>query len=61
MTQDAQFIVATHSPIVLATPGATIYSFDGGKLRRKAYDDLDHVRLTRDFLNDPERYLRRLG
>jgi predicted ATPase len=59
--QDAQFIVATHSPIVLATPGATILSFDGGKIRPSQYDELDHVRLTRDFLADPTRYLRRLG
>ncbi len=57
---DAQFIVATHSPIVLATPGASVLSFDGGKIRKAAYADLGHVNLTRDFLNDPDRYLRRL-
>jgi predicted ATPase len=57
---DAQFIVATHSPIVLAVPGATILSFDGGRIRKVAYPDVGHVALTRDFLNDPQRYLRRL-
>jgi predicted ATPase len=59
--QRAQFVIATHSPILLAYPGATIYSFDHPPVRRAAYGDLEHVRLTRDFLQDPERFLRRLG
>lgn len=58
--QGAQFVVATHSPIVLALPGARILSFDGGTIRPAEYQELDHVRITRDFLNDPDRYLRRL-
>ncbi len=57
---DAQFIIATHSPILLAYPGATIYSFDDGKIQSVAYDDLEHVRLTRSFLNNPEAFLRHL-
>ena len=56
----AQFIIATHSPILLALPGARIYSFDESPIREVAFEELDHVRLTRDFLNDPERYLRHL-
>src|SRR5438034_2210867 len=60
VTQDAQFIVATHSPILLAFPHARIYSFDHAPLRAVGYEELDHVALTRDFLNDPESYLRRL-
>jgi predicted ATPase len=55
-----QFIVATHSPIVLAVPAAKILSFDGGRIREVDYRDLEHVQLTRDFLNDPDRFLRRL-
>jgi predicted ATPase len=58
--QDAQFIIATHSPILLACPDATIYSFDHQPVERIGFDDSEHVRLTRDFLGDPERYLRRL-
>jgi predicted ATPase len=58
--QSAQFIIATHSPILLAFPGATILSFDERPVRAVAYGDLAHVNLTRDFLQDPERYLRRL-
>src|SRR5204862_6225877 len=57
---DAQFIIATHSPILLAFPGARIYSFDRLPIAPVAYADLDHVALTRAFLNDPETYLRRL-
>ena len=58
--ENAQFVIATHSPIVLALPGARIYSFDGGQIRPAEYQDLDHVNLTRDFLFDPSRFLRRL-
>jgi predicted ATPase len=58
--QDAQFIIATHSPIVLAHPGARIYSFDTTPVSSVAYEELDHVVLTRAFLNDPERFLRQL-
>jgi predicted ATPase len=57
---DAQFIIATHSPILLAFPDATIYTFDEQPPRRVDYEALDHVRLTRDFLNDPEAFLRHL-
>ena len=56
----AQFVIATHSPLLLAYPGAVIYSFDRSPVARVAYDDLDHVRLTRDFLQDPQRFLRQL-
>ncbi|MCC7131675.1 MAG: AAA family ATPase [Gemmatimonadales bacterium] len=58
--EGAQFVIATHSPIVLAVPGARLLSFDGGKVEETRYDALGHVQLTRDFLNDPERFLRRL-
>ncbi|CAA9313381.1 MAG: ABC transporter, ATP-binding protein [uncultured Gemmatimonadetes bacterium] len=56
----AQFIIATHSPILLAFPGAKILSFDGGPITEVAYADLEHVALTRAFLNAPELYLQRL-
>ena len=60
VAQDAQFIIATHSPILLALPGARILDFDAQPIRWTAYEDLEHVRLTREFLADPERFLRRL-
>jgi len=58
--QNAQFIIATHSPIVMAYPGANILSFDGGTLHAEAYETLEHVVLTRTFLNNPQAYLRHL-
>ncbi len=58
--QDAQFIVATHSPIVLAYPGARIYSFDSNPIAAIPYERLEHVSLTREFLASPERFLRHL-
>src|SRR5215216_2257872 len=58
--QQSQFIIATHSPILLAFPNATIYTFDERPLRRVPFDELEHVRLTRDFLNDPQAFLRHL-
>ena len=54
----AQFIIATHSPILLACPGAAIYELDQRGVTPCAYDDLDVVRLTRGFLADPDRYVR---
>jgi predicted ATPase len=54
----AQFIIATHSPVLLACPGARIYELGEDGFSECAYDDLDAVRLTRGFLGDPERYLR---
>lgn len=56
----AQFLVATHSPILLAFPGARILDFDRVPVEPVTYDSLEHVRLTRDFLDDPERFLRHL-
>jgi predicted ATPase len=58
--EGAQFIVATHSPLLLAYPGARIYSFDSTPIEPIAWDETDHVRLTRDFLANPERFLRAL-
>lgn len=60
VAEGAQFIIATHSPLLLAFPGARIHSFDESPIREIAWDQTDHVRLTRDFLADPERYLRQL-
>ncbi len=60
VAQDCQFVVATHSPILMALPGAEILLLEGDEVRPTAYDEVEHVRLTRDFLNAPERFLRHL-
>ena len=54
----AQFVIATHSPFLLAIPGARIYELDDRGISECAYDDLDAIRFTRGFLDAPERYLR---
>ncbi len=60
VAQSSQFIIATHSPIVLAYPGATLFSFDRTPPAPVAFEALDHVSLMRSFLNDPNAYLRHL-
>jgi predicted ATPase len=56
----AQLVIATHSPILLAFPGATIVSCDGGRLQPVEYETLEHVQVTRSFLNNPQSYLQHL-
>jgi len=56
----SQFIIATHSPIVLAYPQATIYSCDEHGLEQVAYQDAEPVRLMQSFLDSRERFLDRL-
>ena len=56
----AQFIIATHSPILLTFPGATVLSIEEGAIRPVSYRDTEHFQLTRDFLNAPERFHRHL-
>jgi predicted ATPase len=53
----AQFIIATHSPILLACPDALILECGDDGITPRAYDDVDAVRLTRGFLDAPERFL----
>jgi predicted ATPase len=60
VAQGGQFIIATHSPIMLAYPEAVILSCDERPIRPVPYDSLEHVTLTRDFLNNPEAFLRHL-
>ena len=54
----SQFVIATHSPLLMATPGATIFSFDEAPVRRVRFEEVESVTLVRDFLQAPERYLR---
>jgi predicted ATPase len=54
----SQFIVATHSPILLALPGARIYELSERGVDEVAWDECDATRLTKSFLESPERFLR---
>jgi len=57
---NAQFIIATHSPILMGIPDATIYQIVDGGMEQVQYKETDHYQITRRFLNDPESYLRHL-
>ncbi len=54
----SQFLIATHSPILMAYPDAWIYGCSAEGVRRIAYEDTEHFRVTRDFLANPQRMLR---
>lgn len=58
--RDSQFIVATHSPILMAYPGARIYQLSESGIEPVQYRETEHYQLTRRFLEDPERMLRYL-
>jgi len=53
----AQFIVATHSPILLACPGAVIYGFDQSLVKLVHYRDTEHYRVYKNFMENPDAYL----
>ena len=57
--QGSQFIIATHSPILLAYPGI-IYELSDKGIAKVSYDDLEHVQLTRDFMLHPEAFMRHI-
>ena len=58
--KDAQFIIATHSPILMSIPGASILDLDLSPPVYKEYQDIDQVNLYRAFLEDPDAFTRRL-
>jgi predicted ATPase len=60
VAEGAQFIVATHSPILMGYPDAWIYECSARGLQRIDYEDTEHVQITRRFLNDRQRTLERL-
>jgi len=56
----AQFLIASHSPILLAYPAATLLTFDGGPIRETTYRDTEHFTVTKEFLDSPERFFKHL-
>ncbi|NLK50830.1 MAG: AAA family ATPase [Syntrophomonadaceae bacterium] len=56
----SQFIIATHSPIILAYPGAQLLDFDTSPLSQTAYEDTAHYQITKGFMENRELYLRKL-
>jgi predicted ATPase len=56
----SQFVIATHSPILMAYPNARICRLGADGIEQVAYEDTEHYRITRDFLNSPERFFKTL-
>lgn len=56
----SQFIIATHSPILLAYPRAKIYQFSESGIYETSYEDTEHYEITRDFLNRHEQMMKTL-
>ncbi len=56
----AQFLIASHSPILLGIPGADLFSFDGDRVARCSYEDTDSYQVTELFMNHREALLSRL-
>ncbi len=54
----SQFVLATHSPILLAFPGARVYQFSAEGIEAVDYQETEHFQLMKRFLNDPERMLK---
>jgi predicted ATPase len=54
----AQFIIATHSPILLACPGSVIYSFDYTSVKAIRYEDTEHYQVYKSFMENPGKYLK---
>ena len=53
-------MIATHSPILMAYPGAEIYEITENAMQRTTLEETEHYSLTKSFLNNPEAYLRLL-
>lgn len=60
LSANSQFIIATHSPIILGMPGAEIYSFDEGEIHPVEYEETESYQVTKMFLNSREQMLKRL-
>jgi predicted ATPase len=58
--KDAQFIISTHSPVLLGYPGAQIVSFDDGRMSEINYEETAPLQIVRRFLNDRESLLKEL-
>jgi predicted ATPase len=56
----SQLLIASHSPILMAYPGATIYRLDSEGISQVRYEQTEHYQITRDFLADPTRFFKHL-
>lgn len=56
----SQFIIATHSPILLAYPNSQIFSFDGQEIEQMKYEETETYQITKNFLNNKEGFIKKL-
>jgi predicted ATPase len=56
----AQFVIATHSPILLACPDAVIYNFNGPEIAPVLYEDTEYYRLYKAFMTDPSSFIQEM-
>jgi predicted ATPase len=55
--EQAQFIITTHSPLLLACPGAQVFSFDASRIREVDFQETEHYQLYKQFFADPASFL----
>ena len=60
VSKNAQFIIATHAPILMAFPGAVILNFDENPIKPISFQDVKHVEIMKSFLENPQNFLRYL-
>lgn len=58
--KDSQFIISTHSPVLLGFPEAQIFSFDGGRIHEISYEETAPLQIVRRFLNNRDKFLKDL-
>jgi predicted ATPase len=56
-----QFLIATHSPILMTFPGAALFYFDGGRIEQTRLEDTSHYNITKGILDNPARYWQHLS
>ena len=59
--EDSQFVISTHSPILMAYPGATVYQLTANGIHQTEYDKTEHYMLMKYFLNNTNQYLNKIG
>jgi len=59
-SHNTQFIISTHSPILMGIPGALLYEIKEDGMNEVRYEETEHYRITKTFLNNPDLYLREL-
>lgn len=56
--RDCQLIISTHSPIIMAYPGACIYQITDGRIEKTEYEEVENVKFLKSFINDKDGYLK---